>query len=89
MLAHTFKPGDEVPVEGVYRVHHYQHRLSHLVRTRFLHFPWCRTCHELVRFETVLILETCPLAPLLAEDPDFANATVRVPQKTQRAAGGA
>jgi hypothetical protein len=47
-----FKPGQQVPVSGVYRIHHKSHRLMHeatLLEKEL--FPRCRECAENVRFE--------------------------------------
>ena len=57
MSCNTFQPGWRVPASGVYRVHHFQHRQSHLVSIhRGETFPECVTCKHLVRFEEVLTL---------------------------------
>jgi hypothetical protein len=46
-----FKPGDKVPVSGVYRVTHDRHRMPHKV---FAfdgdEFPACKKCGNLMRF---------------------------------------
>jgi hypothetical protein len=52
MKSKHFKPGQQVKVSGVYRVHHKSHRLMHeatLLEDDL--FPRCRRCAEEVRFE--------------------------------------
>lgn len=53
-MKQRFKPGEIVPVSGIYRVEHKTHRLMHeaalLVQSRF---PLCRRCDTAVRFELV------------------------------------
>jgi len=53
-MKQIFKPGEIVPVSGIYRVEHKSHRLMHeaalLVQSRF---PLCRQCDTEVRFELV------------------------------------
>jgi len=46
-----FKPGDQVPVTGIYTATHYQHRMPHEVFVRAgEEFPNCRRCMARVRF---------------------------------------
>jgi hypothetical protein len=47
----SFKPGEVVPANGVYRVEHNSHRLMHNA-TLVLHsrFPRCKRCGNAVRF---------------------------------------
>jgi hypothetical protein len=70
MLRTAHKPGDRVPQIGTYWVHHYQHRLSHLAKTRLFVFPECRRCGDKVRFE-LAPPDTDPKAMWLREDQDF------------------
>lgn len=54
MRRRKFKPGEQVPVSGVYRVEHDSHRLMHeaaLLENRL--FPRCRRCNSQVRFQLV------------------------------------
>jgi hypothetical protein len=71
MFRNAFKPGNEVAKDGAYWVHHYQHRVSHLVS---LHrgdvFPRCAKCEERVRFEAHL---NGAAAPHISNDPDFSG----------------
>ncbi len=73
MFRDTFKPGDRVPDKAVYWVHHYQHRLAHLARTRLAVFPHCAQCGERVRYEPAT-LDTDPKAGWLIDDVDFQHA---------------
>jgi hypothetical protein len=55
MFQNPFSPNSEVLEAGVFWVHHYQHRESHLVRfTRGEQFPPCRKCGERVRYERAI-----------------------------------
>jgi hypothetical protein len=49
-----FKPGQQVPVSGIYRVEHDSHRLMHeaALLEKGL-FPRCRKCNSQVRFQLV------------------------------------
>lgn len=53
-MKQSFKPGEIVPLSGIYRVEHKSHRLMHeatlLARTCF---PLCRECRTAVRFHLV------------------------------------
>ena len=54
-----FVPGAIAPRSGVYRVHHYAHRMPHLVTvTAGAVLPECKRCGDKVRF-----------APMIAADP--------------------
>ena len=54
-----FVPGTIAPRSGVYRVHHYAHRMPHLVTvTAGTVLPECRGCGDKVRF-----------APMIAAEP--------------------
>lgn len=63
-----FVPGVVAPRSGVYRVHHYAHRMPHLVAViEGMTFPECKRCGAKVRF-----------VPMVAADPigadiDFAE----------------
>jgi hypothetical protein len=47
----TFKPGDPVPCNGIYKVRHVQHRLDHSVTIlKNERFPVCRRCGDRVTF---------------------------------------
>lgn len=52
MRRRKFKPGEQVPVSGIYRVEHDSHRLMHeaaLLENKL--FPRCRKCNSQVRFQ--------------------------------------
>jgi len=54
-----FVPGAIAPRSGVYRVHHYAHRMPHLVTiTAGAVLPECKRCGDKVRF-----------APMIAAEP--------------------
>ena len=63
-----FKPGQRVP-RGVFWVHHYAHRVSHLVAIEAGTFPPCNKCGTRVRYEAALQDE----AGLIWEDADFGS----------------
>lgn len=54
MKRRKFKPGEKVPVSGIYRVEHDSHRLMHeaALLEKGL-FPQCRKCNSQVRFQLV------------------------------------
>ena len=55
MFHNPFSPNSEVPEDGVFWVHHYQHREAHLVQiSRGERFPPCKKCGERVRYERAL-----------------------------------
>jgi hypothetical protein len=57
--ASRFVPGAVAPRSGVYRVHHYAHRMPHLVTlTSGTVLPECKRCGDKVRF-----------APMIAAEP--------------------
>ena len=54
-----FRPGAVAPVSGLYRVHHYAHRVSHTVIVLGgTEFPVCKKCGDKVQF-----------APLISGEP--------------------
>ncbi|HZU23788.1 MAG TPA: hypothetical protein VE998_13235 [Terriglobales bacterium] len=49
-----YRTGERAPVNGIYRVHHDEHRLSHEVTVlRGAIFPACSRCANKVQFELV------------------------------------
>ena len=53
-MSQLYKSSEPIPVSGVYRVIHAQHRLPHEVTLiAGQTFPPCGQCHEEVRFEIV------------------------------------
>lgn len=64
MKGKIFKPGQRVPVSGIYRVEHDSHRLMHeatLLQNE--PFPRCRECKSDVRFELVRAVTTYRVLP--------------------------
>ena len=58
-----FVPGEIAPRSGVYRVHHYAHRMPHLVGViKGMRLPECKRCGIKVRF-----------VPMVAADPIEAD----------------
>ena len=55
-MAHNpFPPNSEVPEDGVFWVHHYQHREAHLVQVwRGEQFPPCKQCGARVCYEPAI-----------------------------------
>jgi hypothetical protein len=66
--------GEKIPVSGVYRVFHSQHRVSHEVTLLAEEiFPRCSQCQSRVQFE--LIAE----APVAQSDNDFRIRLFEIP----------
>jgi hypothetical protein len=62
------EPGDIAPRSGVYRVHHYAHRMPHLVIVLAgITLPKCKRCGEKVRFAPMV-----PAEPI-STDVDFVE----------------
>jgi len=63
-----FVPGEIAPRSGVYRIHHYAHRMPHLVAVvKGMTFPKCRRCGDKVRFVPMIAAEP------IETDVDFAE----------------
>ena len=63
-----FVPGVIAPRSGAYRVHHYAHRMPHLVTVpKGMIFPKCKRCGDKVRFVPLM-----PAEPI-ETDVDFAK----------------
>lgn len=61
-------PGAFAPRSGVYRVHHYAHRMPHLVTiTAGTVLPECRRCGDKVRFAPMIAAES------IEKDVDFSG----------------
>lgn len=72
-----FRPGDKVPVTGIYTAAHYQHRLPHEVfAVAGELFPECRRCGERASF-TLLKAATD-----IQTDQDFAGSAESRKSKT-------
>jgi len=80
MNRQRIEPGMPVPISGLYWVHHYQHRLPHLVQTILSRFPECRVCGAHVRFEVVPFAAESN-AGWLREDRDFAESCAGIPKQ--------
>jgi hypothetical protein len=53
-----YKPGQEVPKAGIYKVSHAQHRLPHKATFKAHEkFPPCSKCDTQVRFELLVPVE--------------------------------
>jgi hypothetical protein len=66
MAESRFRPGQEVPCSGVYRIHHAHHRSDHdgiLLKAQV--FPPCAVCGDQVRFQ--LVQASNPIE----QQPDF------------------
>jgi hypothetical protein len=74
MAAHqALKPGDTVPVSGIYRVSHLKHRVPHdVLAIRGEELPPCRTCAGDVRFHMTHSLGH------MTEDWDLTGPTKRM-----------
>ena len=60
------RPGTVVQVSGIYRVHHYAHRMPHNVSIEAgLRLPRCRRCGDAVRFAPLITAEP------IGSDVDF------------------
>jgi hypothetical protein len=65
-------PGAVAPRSGVYRVHHYAHRMPHLVAiTAGTVLPECKRCRDKVRFAPMIAAEPIDL-DVDFSDQDFA-----------------
>ena len=63
-----FRAGEEIPLSGLYRVFHADHRTSHkAVLLANESFPRCAVCNDDVHFELI------EAAPDLDTDPNFAS----------------
>ena len=77
----SFRPGDSVPVTGIYTATHYQHRMPHEVfAVEGDQFPTCRRCG--VRTSFVLL----QAATHIETDRDFAKSAENA--KAQKARAG-
>ncbi len=56
------KPGEAAPTTGLYRIHHYAHRLPHdcFVKAGKI-LPPCNICGDRVRFESLAGEQPAPL----------------------------
>jgi hypothetical protein len=76
MAEHDYRPGDDVPLSGIYRVLHQTHREAHeAVVLKGTAFPGCKGCGDNVRYR--LLRSASPLD----HDSDFiaGNAPEKAP----------
>jgi len=74
-----FRPGDRVPVTGIYTANHDQHRKAHEVfAAEGDKFPNCRMCGERVNFALA------QAASRIDEDTGFGKATKIKPAKKRK-----
>lgn len=81
-----FKPGQEVPRSGIYRIYHDSHRLMHeatLLAGEL--FPCCRQCGEQVSFELLRSLADHEVLPF--HSGEILEAYEDAPKKPRKAAG--
>jgi hypothetical protein len=76
MLRSSKAPGS-LAARGIYWVHHYRHRVTHLCKVDGGLFPPCNTCGDAVRYELAVGRTT---APVIWDDADFAVA--KAPRKS-------
>lgn len=73
-----FRPGEAILADGVYRVFHAGHRVSHEVTLLGGQtFPTCEKCGDAVHFELLRP------APQLQTDPDFRIRLYQIPHPEQ------
>lgn len=78
----TYRPGQLVPISGVYAVVHNRHRPQHeVLAVRGDEFPACRICRTEVRFYVESIV------PHMTHDFDLAGPKLRVLKGRAKAAG--
>ena len=76
----SFKPGDKVPLTGIYCATHYQHRMPHEVfAVEGDEFPACRRCGDRARFDLAQQAEH------IDADRDFVKALQSGKAKKARA----
>lgn len=77
----AYKPGDMVPISGVYLAVHREHRAEHeVVAIRGERFPQCRFCKDDVRFYVAR------LVPHMMHDFDLTGPDRSVLAKRAKAA---
>jgi hypothetical protein len=80
----AFKPGQLVPISGLYTVVHQNHRAEHEVLTiRGDEFPTCRVCKSDVRFYIKEVV------PYITHDFDLAGPQLFARKKAKAADGAA
>jgi hypothetical protein len=80
----AFRPGQMVPISGLYTVAHERHRTEHQVlAVRGDEFPACRVCKSAVRFFVAEIVH------YITHDFDLAGPRLPARKKQTKAANGA
>ena len=80
----AYKPGQLVPISGLYAVVHQNHRAEHeVLAIRGDEFPTCRICKGAVRFYVAKII------PYITHDFDLAGPRLSVRKKAKAADGTA
>ena len=78
MPSGPFRPGDKVPITGIYTALHYQHRMPHEVFAAAGDtFPPCRRCGERANFTLI------QAAARIETDQDFCAGTRQRKQKVK------
>jgi len=79
----VFRPGDRVPITGIYTVSHYQHRMPHDVfAVQGDEFPSCRRCGTRANFSL------SQAASHIEDDHDFSGSLDSRKTKKAKAALG-
>lgn len=79
----AYKPGQMVPISGIYTVIHVDHRVSHeTLAIRGDVFPACRICKSQVRFQIAQVV------PHVTHDFDLAGPNFKVFKGRAKAANG-
>lgn len=64
MKSKNYRPGEVIPVSGIYRVEHPTHRLMHEATLLGQNlFPRCRECRDAVRFRLLHAVDSRHLLP--------------------------
>lgn len=78
----AYKPGQMVPISGIYTAVHADHRSQHeVVAIRGEEFPVCRICRHEVRFYVAEIV------PHMTHDFDLTGPNARMFKRRAKAAG--
>lgn len=80
----AYKPGQLVPISGLYTVVHQAHRAEHeVLGIRGDEFPACRVCKDEVRFYVAQVI------PYITHDFDLAGPRLAARKKAKTADGAA
>lgn len=79
----AFKPGQTVPISGLYTVVHQDHRAQHeVLAIRGDEFPGCRVCKDAVRFYVSQVV------PHITHDFDLTGPHLQAGKTKSKAANG-